>query len=89
MTGCYPQRVSILGALGPKSNVGINDNEVLLPEIMKQRGYATAISASGTSGTIRSFCRHITASTATSACRIPTTCGPIIRRTARTIRRCR
>jgi arylsulfatase A-like enzyme len=43
MTGCYPQRVGILGALGPKAKVGINEDEVLLPEILKQRGYATAI----------------------------------------------
>jgi arylsulfatase A len=43
MTGCYPQRVSILGALGPKAKVGINEDEVLLPEILKERGYATAI----------------------------------------------
>jgi arylsulfatase A len=43
MTGCYPQRVGILGALGPKAKVGINENEVLLPEILKSRGYATAI----------------------------------------------
>jgi arylsulfatase A-like enzyme len=43
MTGCYPQRVGILGALGPKAKVGINENEVLLPEILKERGYATAI----------------------------------------------
>src|SRR5690349_16068942 len=42
MTGCYPQRVGILGALGPKAKVGINENEVLLPEILKARGYATA-----------------------------------------------
>jgi arylsulfatase A len=43
MTGCYPQRVGILGALGPNAKVGINENEVLLPEILKERGYATAI----------------------------------------------
>jgi arylsulfatase A-like enzyme len=43
MTGCYPQRVGILGALGPKAKVGIKEDEVLLPEILKQRGYATAI----------------------------------------------
>ena len=43
MTGCYPQRVGILGALGPKAKVGIHDDEVLLPEILKARGYATAI----------------------------------------------
>lgn len=43
MTGCYPQRVGILGALGPKSKNGINDSETLLPEILKDQGYATAI----------------------------------------------
>lgn len=43
MTGCYPQRVGILGALGPNSKTGIHANEVLLPEILKARGYATAI----------------------------------------------
>jgi arylsulfatase A-like enzyme len=43
LTGCYPQRVGILGALGPKAKIGINEDEVLLPEILKQRGYATAI----------------------------------------------
>src|SRR5437879_3968998 len=27
MTGCYPQRVSILGALGPGAKVGIHEDE--------------------------------------------------------------
>src|SRR5206468_5017773 len=43
MTGCYPQRVSILGALGPNAKIVINQSEVLLPEILKGRGYANAI----------------------------------------------
>jgi arylsulfatase A-like enzyme len=43
LTGCYPQRVSILGALGPASKIGIHDDEVLLPELLKRQGYATAI----------------------------------------------
>ncbi|MEX2174717.1 MAG: sulfatase [Pirellulaceae bacterium] len=43
LTGCYPQRVGILGALGPASKIGIHANERLLPEILKDRGYATAI----------------------------------------------
>jgi arylsulfatase A-like enzyme len=43
LTGCYPQRVGILGALGPTSKIGIHDDEVLLPEIFKKQGYATAI----------------------------------------------
>lgn len=43
LTGCYPQRVSILGALGPADKHGIHADETLLPEVLKQRGYATAI----------------------------------------------
>ena len=43
LTGCYHQRVSIHGALGPRSRIGINANEVTLAEICKQKGYATAI----------------------------------------------
>lgn len=43
MTGCYPLRVGILGALGPISKNGISDKEVLLPQLLKTKGYATAI----------------------------------------------
>ena len=43
MTGCYPERVSILGALGPGSKIGINSEEVTIAEILKSCGYATAI----------------------------------------------
>src|SRR5215813_3938674 len=43
MTGCYPERVSILGALGPTAKVGISDNEMTLAQLCKTRGYATAI----------------------------------------------
>ena len=43
LTGCYPERVGILGALGPGSKTGINENEVLISEILKAEGYATAI----------------------------------------------
>jgi arylsulfatase A len=43
MTGCYPQRIGIHGALGPNAPVGISDQEVTLAQICKQKGYATAI----------------------------------------------
>ena len=43
LTGCYPNRVGIQGALGPKARVGINANEVTLAELVKQKRYATAI----------------------------------------------
>ena len=43
MTGCYPNRVGILGALGPASKHGISDKETTIADVVKQRGYATAI----------------------------------------------
>lgn len=43
LTGCYPNRVGILGALGPSSPIGINAEETTIAEVLKQRGYATAI----------------------------------------------
>ncbi|GAG34377.1 unnamed protein product, partial [marine sediment metagenome] len=43
LTGCYPNRVGILGALGPGSKHGIHSGEMTLGEVCKQRGYATAI----------------------------------------------
>jgi len=43
LTGCYPNRLGIHGALGPRSKVGISSQETTLAELLKQRGYATAI----------------------------------------------
>src|SRR5687768_233638 len=43
LTGCYANRVSLFGALNHQSNVGIAQSELLLPEICKAKGYATAI----------------------------------------------
>ncbi|MGC9034989.1 MAG: sulfatase family protein, partial [Verrucomicrobiia bacterium] len=43
LTGCYPNRIGISGALSPSSKIGINQNEITLAELLKQKGYATAI----------------------------------------------
>lgn len=43
LTGSYPNRVGINGALPATSRVGISDAEVLLPRVLKARGYATAL----------------------------------------------
>ena len=43
MTGCYANRIGISGAFNPTSTTGIHQQEVLLPEILKEKGYATAI----------------------------------------------
>src|SRR5260221_217734 len=43
LTGCYPNRIGIHGALAPHSKVGISNGEMTLAELLKQRGYRTAI----------------------------------------------
>jgi arylsulfatase len=43
LTGCYPNRVGISGALFPTDSVGINPGETTIAEMLKQKGYATAV----------------------------------------------
>ena len=43
LTGCYAERVSIQGALMPNSNIGINPDETIIAEMLKENGYATGI----------------------------------------------
>jgi arylsulfatase A len=43
LTGCYPERVSIRGALGPRDRTGLSHAETTLAELLKQRGYATGM----------------------------------------------
>lgn len=43
LTGCYNVRVGILGALGPGAAICLNTEEVTLAEVLKPRGYHTAI----------------------------------------------
>lgn len=42
LTGCYPNRIGILGALSPYSKEGIHSDELTLAEVLKTRGCATA-----------------------------------------------
>lgn len=43
LTGCYPNRIGISGALFPNSEKGLNPNEITIAEMLKDKGYATAI----------------------------------------------
>jgi arylsulfatase A-like enzyme len=43
MTGCYPNRVGITGALFPYSTIGINSEETTIAEMLKPKGYHTGI----------------------------------------------
>jgi arylsulfatase len=42
LTGCYPNRIGLHGALNHTSREGIHADEWLLPQMLRARGYATA-----------------------------------------------
>ena len=43
LTGCYPNRIGIRGALGPHAKPGINPDEETIAEVLKKSGYATGV----------------------------------------------
>ena len=43
LTGCYPNRIGIHNAMMPNSNVGLHPSETTIAEMLKDKGYATAI----------------------------------------------
>ncbi len=43
LSGCYPNRIGFAGALSHTSQYGISDEEETIPEILKQKGYKSAI----------------------------------------------
>ena len=43
LTGCYPSRLGIQGALSPKAPIGLAASEMTLAQLLKQKGYATGM----------------------------------------------
>lgn len=43
LSGCYHERVSIRGALGPEARIGLSHEETTIAETLKARGYATGM----------------------------------------------
>jgi arylsulfatase A-like enzyme len=43
LTGCYPQRVGVFGALSPSSKGGLRAGEMTIADVLKKKSYATAI----------------------------------------------
>lgn len=43
LTGCYSNRVGVLGALGPNSKTGLAREEETIADVLKRAGYSTAI----------------------------------------------
>jgi arylsulfatase A len=55
LTGCYPNRIGIHGALGPAAKHGIASTEMTIAELVKQKGYATGMAGKWHLGTPKSF----------------------------------
>lgn len=43
LTGCYPSRIGGIGLFFPNSKKGLNPTEVIIPEMLKTKGYTSAI----------------------------------------------
>ncbi len=43
LTGCYPNRIGISGALMPWAKIGISDREMTIAQLLKQKDYATGM----------------------------------------------
>ena len=80
LTGTYPNRLGIHGALGPTVKIGIHSREVTIAEMLKEVGYATAIFGKWHLGHREPFLptRHGFDEYFGLPC-IPTTCGPSVR----------
>ncbi len=55
ITGCYPNRVGIEGAMEPWYQFGIHERELTLPKMFKQQGYATGMAGKWHLGTPTEF----------------------------------
>ncbi|MBP8790812.1 MAG: sulfatase [Breznakibacter sp.] len=55
MTGCYPARVGLQGALTPGSPYGINESETTVAEMLLEAGYATGMVGKWHLGDIEQF----------------------------------
>jgi len=55
LTGCYPNRIGLSGALGPNSKIGISAGELTLAEMFRQQGYATGMAGKWHLGHTKEF----------------------------------
>lgn len=75
MTGCYPNRIGFAYALNPGSPYGISAEEETVAELLRDKGYATAISGSGIWEMRKSFFRFSMVLMNITVCLIQMICG--------------
>jgi arylsulfatase A-like enzyme len=55
LTGCYPNRIGISGALMPSAKIGISSGEKTIAELLKVKGYRTSIIGKWHLGHLKEF----------------------------------
>ena len=55
LTGCYSERVSIRGALGPTASIGLNPQEDNIAKLLKRKNYKTGIFGKWHLGHLKQF----------------------------------
>ncbi len=85
LTGCYPNRIGFSGAPGPDSNYGVHPEEMTIAEVLKQKGYSTAIFGKWHLGSQKEFLPCKMASMSIMGCRILTICGHSTRNKVRSL----
>lgn len=79
LTGCYPNRIGFSGAPGPDADYGIHPDEMTLGEVLKQKGYSTAIFGKWHLGSQRAFLPLQNGLTNIMVCLTRMICGRFIR----------
>lgn len=77
MTGCYPNRIGFAYAPNPNSPTGISDKEETIAELLKTKGYATAIFGNGIWEMPGNSCHSSMVSMNIMDYPTPMICGPI------------
>ncbi|HTE22962.1 sulfatase-like hydrolase/transferase [Flavitalea sp.] len=78
MTGCYPTRIGISGAINHSSKIALNPEEQTIAELLKLKGYKTAMVGKWHWAIKSLFCLCKMVLMSSTVCLIQTICGLMI-----------